>query len=100
MAAVWAPLKGMEGRRRMDAGVRCTAGEAKEEVGVVEEEEVSPFLRGWAEEMPQAVVGEVRKNGVEKEEEMREAEEQMWGVGEVVMNGEVVEEEELMEDQG
>lgn len=85
----------------MDAGVRGTVGEAKEGVGVVveeEEEEVLSFLHGWGEEKSQAVVGEVTKGGAE-EEEMSEAEEQMWGVGEVVTKGEVVEEEEWMEDQ-
>lgn len=84
----------------MDAGVRGTVGEARE--GVVEEEEgeeVSSFPRGWCEEKPLAVVAEVKKDGAE-EEVMKEAEEQMWGVGEVVMKGEVVEEEEWMEDQG
>lgn len=45
------------------------------------------------------MVAEVKKEGAE-EEGMKEAEEQMWGVGEVVMKGEVVEEEEWMEDQG
>lgn len=84
----------------MDAGGRGTVGEAKEEVGVAEEEEeeeVPSFPCGWGEEKSQAEVGEVTKDG---EEEMREGEEQMWGVGEVVMKGEVVEEEVWMADQG
>lgn len=86
----------------MDAGARGTVGEAKEEAGVAEEEqeeEVLSFLHGWGEEKPQVMVEEVMKDGAE-EEEMREAEEQMWGVGEVVMKGEVVEAEEWMVDQG
>lgn len=72
----------------MDVELRGTAGVAtEEEVGVAEGEEaegVSSFPRGMLEEKPQAVVVEVIKDGAE-EEEMREAEEQMWGVGEVVM---------------
>lgn len=44
-------------------------------------------------------MGEETKEGA-VEEEMREAEEQIWGVGEVVMKGEAVEEEEWMEDRG
>lgn len=82
----------------MDAGGRGTVGEAKEEVGVAEEEvEVPSFPCGWGEEKPQAEVGEVTKD---VEEEVREGEEQMWGVGEVVLKGEVVEEEEWMADRG
>lgn len=45
------------------------------------------------------MVGEEMQEGSE-EEGMREAEEQMWGVGEVAMKGEVVEEQEWMEDRG
>lgn len=57
------------------------------------------FLSGWGEENPQAVVGEVIKDGAEVEER-KEAEEKVWGVEEVAMKGVVVEEEESMEDQG
>lgn len=60
---------------------------------------MSSFPCCWGEERPQAVVGEEMQEGSE-EEEMREAEEQMWGVGEVAMKGEVVEEQEWMEDRG
>lgn len=57
------------------------------------------FLWGWGEEKPQAVVGEVIKDGAE-EEERKEGEEKVWGVEEVAMKGVVAEEEESMEDRG
>ena len=74
------------GRRWRDAGLRATReeGEVEEEVVVVVvagEEELA-FLFGWNEGKKEAE--EERRQGAEEEEGMKEKEERMWEVVEVV----------------
>lgn len=93
-AAGLAPLRGMEGQRWMDAGLRVTKAEEEVEVVEGEGEEVPVFLDGWTE-MQKEGEEEVREGDVE--EKMKAREGLRWEVEEAETEVVVV---VLKEDQG